>query len=114
MWVAYFSHVTETAGPERFSDSVLYHKGTGDMDISIVPWLEPCSGYASKLLLAAKRIKKATKTDLSISFTADDFSQTSDNYVGKLRFNFFGSKFFIHDCQPPSNTAIQSHGWSWK
>ncbi|KAL3639145.1 Tubby-like F-box protein 5 [Castilleja foliolosa] len=72
------------------------------------------SGDASKLLLAAKRIKKATKTDLSISFTADDFSQTSYNYAGKLRSNFFGSKFYVHDCQPPSNTAIQSHGWSWK
>ncbi|KAK6131205.1 hypothetical protein DH2020_035053 [Rehmannia glutinosa] len=72
------------------------------------------SGDASKLLLAAKRIKKATKTDLLISFAANDFSQTSDNYAGKLRSNFFGSKFFIHDCQPPSNSAIQSHGWSWK
>ncbi|KAL6493096.1 hypothetical protein OROGR_032855 [Orobanche gracilis] len=72
-------------------------------------------GDASKLLLAAKRINKATKTDLLISFTLNDFSQTSDNYAGKLRSNFFGSKFFIHDCQPPCNSAsIQSHGWSWK
>ncbi|KAL6572727.1 Tubby-like F-box protein 5 [Orobanche minor] len=72
-------------------------------------------GDASKLLLAAKRIKKATKTDLLISFTANDFSQTSDNYAGKLRSNFFGSKFFIHDCQPPCNSAsVESHGWSWK
>ncbi|KAL2504082.1 Tubby like protein 6 [Abeliophyllum distichum] len=37
-----------------------------------------------------------------------------NNHVGKLRSNFFGSKFVIHDCQPPSNSAIQSHGWSRK
>ncbi|KAK4429270.1 Tubby-like F-box protein 5 [Sesamum alatum] len=72
------------------------------------------SGETSKLLLAAKRIRKATKTDFLISFTGNDFSQTSDNYAGKLRSNFFGSKFFIHDSRPPCNSAIQSHGWSRK
>ncbi|XP_057793814.1 tubby-like F-box protein 5 isoform X2 [Salvia miltiorrhiza] len=73
------------------------------------------SGDASKLLLAAKKIKRATKIDFVISFAAKDFSHTSDNYAGKLRFNFFGSKFYIHDSQPPwCNTLIQSHGWSWK
>ncbi|PIN13082.1 hypothetical protein CDL12_14308 [Handroanthus impetiginosus] len=72
------------------------------------------SGDASKLLFAAKRIKKATKKDFLISLAANDFSQTSDSYAGKLRSNFFGSKFFIHDCQPPCNSAIQSHGWTWK
>lgn len=44
------------------------------------------SGDASKLLLAAKRIKKATKIDFFISLAANDFSQTSDNYAGKLRY----------------------------
>lgn len=29
-----------------------------------------------------------------------------------IRSNFFGSKFYIHDCQPPLNSAIQSHGCS--
>lgn len=72
------------------------------------------SGDASKLLLAAKRIKRATKTDFFISFAANDFSQTKDYYAGKLRSNFFGSKFYVHDSQPPCNTPIQSHGWSRK
>ncbi|CAI9777842.1 unnamed protein product [Fraxinus pennsylvanica] len=71
-------------------------------------------GDPSKLLLAAKRIRRATKTDFLISLSANDFSQTSNNYVGKLRSNFFGSKFVIHDCQPPSNSDIQSYGWSRK
>ncbi|KAL0325807.1 UNVERIFIED_CONTAM: Tubby-like F-box protein 5 [Sesamum radiatum] len=72
------------------------------------------SGEASKLLLAAKRIRKATKTDFLISLAGNDFSLTGDNYAGKLRSNFFGSKFFIHDCRPPCNSAIQSRGWSRK
>ncbi|KAK4490319.1 hypothetical protein RD792_000986 [Penstemon davidsonii] len=72
------------------------------------------SGDASKFLLAAKRMKKAMKTDFVISLSPNDFSQTSDNYAGKLRSNFFGSKFVIHDCQPPCNSSVQSQGWSWK
>ncbi|CAI9763731.1 unnamed protein product [Fraxinus pennsylvanica] len=71
-------------------------------------------GEPSKLLLAAKRIRRATKTNFLISLSANDFTQTSNNYVGKLRSNFFGSKFVIHACQPPSSSTIQSHGWSHK
>ncbi|XP_051124000.1 tubby-like F-box protein 5 [Andrographis paniculata] len=70
------------------------------------------SGEASKLLLAAKRIRRTTRTEFSISFAANDFSQSSYNYAGKLRSNFFGSKFYIHDCQPPPSSAIQSHDCS--
>ncbi|KAG6438009.1 hypothetical protein SASPL_102942 [Salvia splendens] len=72
------------------------------------------SGDASKFLLVAKRIKRATKTDFVISFAANDISHTSEYYAGKLRSNFFGSKFYVHDSQPPCNTPIQSHGWSRK
>ncbi|GFP86288.1 tubby-like F-box protein 6 [Phtheirospermum japonicum] len=102
-------------GPRDFPIQCFIRRERATSTYRLYLGLSPAlSGDASKLLLAAKRIKKATKTDLSISSTADDFSQTSDNYAGKLRSNFFGSKFFIHDCQPPSNTAIQSHGLSWK
>ncbi|KAL3640884.1 Tubby-like F-box protein 5 [Castilleja foliolosa] len=102
-------------GPRDSPIQCFIRRGRATSTYRLYLGLSPAlSGDASKLLLAAKRIKKATKTDLSISFTADDFSQNSDKYAGKLRSNFFGSKFFIHDCQPPSNTAIQSHGWSWK
>ncbi|XP_042011562.1 tubby-like F-box protein 5 [Salvia splendens] len=67
------------------------------------------SGEASKFLLAAKRIKRATKTDFVMSF-----SHTSDCYAGKLRSNFFGSKFYVHDSRPHCNTPIQSHRWLGK
>lgn len=38
-----------------------------------------------KLLLAAKRVRRAAGTDFIISLAADDFSRASSTYVGKLR-----------------------------
>lgn len=38
-----------------------------------------------KLLLAAKKVRRATGTDFIISLVADDFSRSSNTYVGKLR-----------------------------
>ncbi|EPS61288.1 hypothetical protein M569_13507 [Genlisea aurea] len=72
------------------------------------------SGNSSKFLMAAKRIRKATKTDFIISLSGNDFSETSENYAGKLRSNFLGSKFFIQDSEIPSNSVIRPSGWSWK
>lgn len=42
-------------------------------------------GEKDKLLLAAKRIRRATSTEFIISLVADDFSRASSTYVGKLR-----------------------------
>lgn len=44
---------------------------------------------SDKLLLAAKKIRRATSTDFVISLVADDFSRASNKYVGKLRHVFF-------------------------
>ncbi|XP_025886572.1 tubby-like F-box protein 5 isoform X2 [Solanum lycopersicum] len=65
---------------------------------------------SDKLLLAAKRIRRATSTDFVISLVSDDFSRASSTYVGKLRSNFLGTKFTIYDSQPPSDAAIQHRG----
>ncbi|KAA8528656.1 hypothetical protein F0562_036011 [Nyssa sinensis] len=69
------------------------------------------AGDASKLLLAARKIRRATNTDFWISMVADDFSRDSNTYVGKLRSNFLGTKFIIYDSQPPHDARIQSIGW---
>ncbi|XAR61749.1 hypothetical protein NMG60_11016256 [Bertholletia excelsa] len=58
------------------------------------------SGNASKLLLAAKKIRRTTNIDFLISMATNDFSRDSDTYVGKLRSNFLGTKFIIYDGQP--------------
>lgn len=69
--------------------------------------LTPSEDESDKLLLAAKKIRKATRTEFAISLVADDFSRASSTYVGKLRSNFLGTKFTIYDSQPPSDTSIQ-------
>lgn len=69
--------------------------------------LTPSEDESDKLLLAAKKIRKATRTEFAISLVADDFSRASSTYVGKLRSNFLGTKFTIYDSQPPSDAAIQ-------
>ncbi|GJT66666.1 tubby-like F-box protein 5 [Tanacetum coccineum] len=69
--------------------------------------LTPSEDESDKLLLAAKKIRKATRTEFAISLVADDFSRASSTYVGKLRSNFLGTKFTIYDSQPPSDAAVQ-------
>ncbi|CAN0872525.1 Tubby-like F-box protein 6 [Linum grandiflorum] len=64
------------------------------------------SGCASKLLLAAKKVRKATSSEFRISFVGTDFSQDSNTFVGKMRSNFLGTKFTILDSQP-SNPEMQ-------
>lgn len=46
------------------------------------------AGEASKLLLTGKKIRKTTKTEFIISLIANDFSQASDAFAGKLRLAF--------------------------
>ncbi|KAE8715684.1 Tubby-like F-box protein 5 [Hibiscus syriacus] len=70
--------------------------------------LVPFEGESDKLLLAARKVRRATCTDFVISLAADDFSRASNNYVGKLKTNFLGTKFTIHDSQPPCDSIIPS------
>ncbi|XP_039143002.1 tubby-like F-box protein 5 [Dioscorea cayenensis subsp. rotundata] len=61
-----------------------------------------------KLLLAARRVRRATCTEFVISLSPDDFSRASSTYIGKLRSNFLGTKFTIYDSQPPPDTPVVS------
>ncbi|KAG5079200.1 hypothetical protein JHK86_003265 [Glycine max] len=65
--------------------------------------LVPSENDSNKLLLAAKRIRRATGTGFVISLAADDFSRASNKYVGKLR------QFTVYDSQAPHDSAIQSN-----
>ncbi|KAG2724910.1 hypothetical protein I3843_01G040500 [Carya illinoinensis] len=69
--------------------------------------LVPSEDENDKLLLAAKKIRRATSTDFVVSLVADDFSRASSTYVGKLRSNFLGTKFTIYDSQPPCESTVQ-------
>ncbi|XP_015063959.1 tubby-like F-box protein 5 isoform X2 [Solanum pennellii] len=67
----------------------------------------PSEDESDKLLLAARRIRRATSTDFVITLVADDFSRASNTYLGKLRSNFLGTKFTIYDNQPPGDASFQ-------
>ncbi|XXG67459.1 hypothetical protein AAC387_Pa06g0808 [Persea americana] len=62
-----------------------------------------------KFLLAARRFKRGARTKYIISLDADDFSQGSNAYVGKLCSNVLGTQFAIYDSQPPFNGAKPSN-----
>ncbi|GMI94055.1 tubby like protein 2 [Hibiscus trionum] len=70
--------------------------------------LVPSEGESDKLLLAARKVRRATCTDFVISLAADDFARASYTYVGKLRSNFLGTKFTVYDSQPPCDSMIPS------
>ncbi|PIA42175.1 hypothetical protein AQUCO_02100203v1 [Aquilegia coerulea] len=61
-----------------------------------------------KFLLAARRFRHGAHTEYIISLDADDLSQGSNAYVGKLSSDFLGTKFTIYDSQPPYNGAKPS------
>ncbi|CAA0825499.1 Tubby-like F-box protein 3 [Striga hermonthica] len=64
--------------------------------------LSQASNDDGKFLLSAQRHRRPTYTDYIISLNADDVSKCSNNYIGKLRSNFLGTKFIIYDAQPPN------------
>ncbi|KAL3638905.1 Tubby-like F-box protein 8 [Castilleja foliolosa] len=58
-----------------------------------------------KFLLSAKRNRRTTCTEYVISIDADNISRSNNNYIGKVRSNFLGTKFIIYDTQPPHNVS---------
>ncbi|KAJ6420105.1 TUBBY-RELATED [Salix purpurea] len=70
--------------------------------------LVPSEGENDKLLLAARKIRRATCTDFIVSLVSDDFSRASNTYVGKLRSNFLGTKFTIYDSEPTFEVPMQT------
>ncbi|KAL8515542.1 hypothetical protein ACS0TY_014286 [Phlomoides rotata] len=65
-----------------------------------------------KFLLAARKCRKPTYTDYTISLHADDTSKGNDTFVGKLRSNFLGTKFTVYDTVSPNLGAKITKSWS--
>ncbi|KAL6620679.1 hypothetical protein ACP70R_035818 [Stipagrostis hirtigluma subsp. patula] len=61
-----------------------------------------------KFLMAARRFRRGPHTEYIISLDADDLSQGSNAYMGKLRSDFWGTNFRIYDSQPPYDGAKAS------
>ncbi|XP_057539983.1 tubby-like F-box protein 7 [Amaranthus tricolor] len=61
-----------------------------------------------KFLLAAKRYWRGAHIEYIISLDANDLSQGSQAYVGKLSSDFLGTNFKIYDSLPPHDGAKPS------
>ncbi|RZS01199.1 hypothetical protein BHM03_00031025 [Ensete ventricosum] len=113
--------------------STLVSKVLAHFRFSVVAFMDK-----GKFLLAARRFRHGARTEYIISLDADDLSQGSNAYVGKLRFvyllccilftcmvlhspqsnfcsslfcfesNFLGTNFRIYDSQPPHSGAKAS------
>ncbi|KAE8713621.1 Tubby-like F-box protein 7 [Hibiscus syriacus] len=73
-------------------------------------YLSPTPSFTDegKFLLAAKRYRHGAHIEYILSVDADDISQGSNAYVGKLSSDFLGTNFTIHDSQPPHSGAKPS------
>ncbi|XP_031251383.1 tubby-like F-box protein 7 [Pistacia vera] len=70
--------------------------------------LTPSFNDKGKFLLAARRYRCGAHTEYIMSLDADDLSQGSNAYVGKLSSDFLGTNFTIYDSQPPHSGAKPS------
>ncbi|KAL1821504.1 hypothetical protein DCAR_0417921 [Daucus carota subsp. sativus] len=70
--------------------------------------LTPSFTDKGKFLLAARRYRHGANTEYIISLDADDLSQGSNAYVGKLSSDFLGTNFTIYDSKPPHSGAKPS------
>ncbi|KAM1362038.1 hypothetical protein FF1_027082 [Malus domestica] len=92
-------------GPRQSPIQCFIRRDRGTSTFYLYYGLAPSEGEKDKLLLAAKRIRRATSTEFVISLVSDDFSRASSTYVGKLRSNFLGTKFTVYDSQPPCDAV---------
>ncbi|KAJ9153497.1 hypothetical protein P3X46_026927 [Hevea brasiliensis] len=70
--------------------------------------LTPSLMDKGKFLLAARRFRHGAHIEYIISLDAEDLSQGSNSYVGKLSSDFLGTNFTIYDSQPPHSGAKPS------
>ncbi|KAH9612787.1 hypothetical protein KSS87_012591 [Heliosperma pusillum] len=66
--------------------------------------LTPSEDENDKLLLAARKVRRATSTEFVISLVADNFSRASNAS------NFLGTKFTVYDSQPPCDSSVKTSG----
>ncbi|MBA0831350.1 hypothetical protein Goarm_015822 [Gossypium armourianum] len=98
----YSVYVCEQPGPHESPIQCYIRRDRATSTYLLFYGLVPSEGERDKLLLAARKVRRATCTDFVISLVADDFSRAS--YTS----NFFGTKFTIHDSQPPCDSIIPS------
>ncbi|CAD5315421.1 unnamed protein product [Arabidopsis thaliana] len=105
-----FPSCLKLPGPRDFSNQCLIKRNKKTSTFYLYLALTPSFTDKGKFLLAARRFRTGAYTEYIISLDADDFSQGSNAYVGKLRSDFLGTNFTVYDSQPPHNGAKPSNG----
>lgn len=96
-------------GPRDFPLQCFIKRNKKNSTFYLYLGLTPTFMDKGKFLLAARRFRRGAHTEYIISLAADDISQGSNAYVGKLSSDFLGTKFTIYDSQPPFNGAKPSN-----
>ncbi|XP_010535040.1 PREDICTED: tubby-like F-box protein 7 [Tarenaya hassleriana] len=103
-----FPSCLKLPGPRDFPNQCLIRRNKRTSTLFLYLALTPSFTDKGKFLLAARRFRNGAYTEYIISLDADDFSQGSNAYVGKLRSDFLGTNFTIYDSQPPHSGAKPS------
>ncbi|KAI4323025.1 hypothetical protein L6164_022664 [Bauhinia variegata] len=104
-----FPSCLKQPGPRDFSHQCLIKRNKKTSTFYLYLALTPSFTDKGKLLLAARRYRRGAHTEYIISLDADDLSQGSNAYVGKLSSDFLGTNFTIYDSQPPHSGAKPSN-----
>ncbi|KAA0063055.1 hypothetical protein IC582_016691 [Cucumis melo] len=103
-----FPSCLKQPGPSDLPHQCLIKRNKKTSTFSLYLALTPSFTDKGKFLLAARRYRHGAHTEYIISLDAEDLSQGSNAYVGKLSSDFLGTNFTIYDSQPPHNGAKPS------
>ncbi|KAJ7948753.1 Tubby-like F-box protein [Quillaja saponaria] len=103
-----FPSCLKQPGPRDLPHQCLIKRNKKTSTFYLYLALTPSFTDKGKFLLAARRYRHGAHTEYIISLDADDLSQGSNAYVGKLSSDFLGTNFTIYDSQPPHNGAKPS------
>ncbi|PRQ31016.1 putative transcription factor TUBBY family [Rosa chinensis] len=100
-----FPSCLKQPGPSDFPHQCLIKRNKKTSTFYLYLALTPSFTDKGKFLLAARRYRRGSHTEYIISLDAEDISQGSNAYVGKLSSDFLGTNFTIYDSQPPHSGA---------
>lgn len=103
-----FPSCLKQPGPSDLPHQCLIKRNKKTSTFFLYLALTPSLTDEGKFLLAARRYRHGAHTEYIISLDAEDLSQGSNAYVGKLSSDFLGTNFTIYDSQPPHNGAKPS------
>ncbi|XP_010540149.1 PREDICTED: tubby-like F-box protein 7 [Tarenaya hassleriana] len=103
-----FPSCLKLAGPRNFPNQCLIRRDRKTSTFYLYLALAQSFTDRGKFLLAAHRHRRGLYIDYIISSDAEDLSQQSNSYLGKIRSDLFGTDFKIYDSQSPHEDAKPS------